>query len=262
MENKGKYLVDELRKSARRVFTTKEAEKILGAASSPTLKVLHRLKKKQEIITITQGLYSLLEPSERKYGIRLWPIVDAVMKYKKLSYYVGLLSAADFYGAAHHKPMVLQLMINRRITFRRKDNLGLDLHIKNKFPEFGIEKTKTPSGYVNISSPALTALDIIAFAAACGGFGNVCQVIHDLKEKIPKKNLVNSCKKYGDLHAVQRLGFLLEHFGYPGQNLEPIKRLVALKNPNFINLAISPKKEGLKNNDWKIIQNEEVEIEI
>lgn len=262
MRKSGKYLLDELRRKAKRVFTNKDAESLLQTSAVATLKVLHRLKRKQEIVTVTQGLYALLEPSERKHGIRLLPIIDTVMKYKKLPYYVGLLSGADYYGAAHHKPMALQLMINQRITFRKSELLGLEVHVKKTFPEFGIEKTKLPSGYVNISSPALTALDLLAYTNACGGFNNVSQVIHDLHEKISKKDLIKCCKKYGDIQAVQRLGFLLEYFGYPKKNLEPIKTWIESKSPNFVNLAISPKKEGQKNKDWRIIQNEKIEVEI
>lgn len=261
MRKKGKYLLDELQRKAKRTFTNKEAEGILGASSAATLQVLHRLKRKQEIVTITQGLYAILEPSERKHGIRLLPIIDAIMRFKKLPYYVGLLSGADFYGAAHHKPMTLQLMVDRRITFRKSESLGLDVHLKKAFPNFAIDKKKLPSGYVNFSSPALTALDVIAYMYACGGFANVCQVIHDLEENISKKDLVKCCKKYGDIQSVQRLGFLLEYFGYPQKNLNPIKTWINAKNPNFIKLVISPKKQGPKNDDWRIIQNEKIEVE-
>jgi predicted transcriptional regulator of viral defense system len=262
MRKNGKYLLDELQRKAKRIFTNKEAEDILGASSVATLLVLHRLKKKQEIVTITQGLYAILEPSERKHGIRLFPIIDAIMKFKKLPYYVGLLSGADFYGATHHKPMVLQVMIDRRTTFRKSKQLRLDFHHKKAFPDFGIEKKKLPSGYVNLSSPALTALDVISYAYACGGFDNVSQVIHDLKEKITKKDLVKCCKKYGDIQTVQRLGLLLEYFGYPQNNLEPIKTWINAKNPNFVNLVISPKKQGPKNDSWRIIRNEKIGVEI
>ena len=157
MKNKGQNYLDELLAKGKRVFTNQEAECFLGTSSQATLQTLHRLNNKQEIVTLTQGLYAILEPSERKHGLRLWPIIDAVMKYKKLSYYVGLLSGAEFYGAAHHKPMALQVIIDKRITFRKSENLGLEIHFKKRFPEFGIEKKKSPSGYVNLSSPALTA---------------------------------------------------------------------------------------------------------
>jgi hypothetical protein len=58
------------------------------------------------------------------------------------------------------------------------------LVINEKF----LEKRKTPSGYVKVSSPELTALDLLQFERHIGGLNRAATVIDELSESIKAEN--------------------------------------------------------------------------
>ena len=66
---------------------------------------LARLAKKGRIISIHKGYYLIITPQYQTKSI-LPPtlFINDLMKYLERPYYVGLLSAAQIHGAAHHAP--------------------------------------------------------------------------------------------------------------------------------------------------------------
>src|SRR5699024_7577601 len=128
----------------------------------------------------------------------------------------------------------------------------------------GIVKKKVETGYINISSPELTALDLVSYYNEVGGFNRVATVIEELRDVIQAEKLVKSAEKYGQIVVVQRLGYILECvldeqelitalYNY----LEPIAHYSVLLRPQR-------KKPGnmIINNKWKIVPNVEIEADI
>lgn len=210
---------------------------------------------------MTRGLYALWHPSERTWGIHPLPILDALMRLRKTPYYVGLLSAADYYGAAHHKPQVLQVIIPNQLVFRKARQLGMSFHVRKKFTTSGIVHIKNPSGLISFSSPELTALDLLYFETACGGFSNVCLVIHSLMSKINAADLENTLASYPISACIQRLGYLLEFFGAPAKILIPLKRWIKREKAAPVALSPSYPKKGHVHPLWKVVENARVDIE-
>ena len=66
---------------------------------------LKRLSKKGKIVSIHKGFYLIISAPYANRGI-LPPalFMDSLMNFLKRPYYVGLLSAAALYGAAHQQP--------------------------------------------------------------------------------------------------------------------------------------------------------------
>ena len=252
-------LLEQFQASGRRVFTVEDASQRLDVSKFNTLRILGNLKRQKRILTLTRGLYALWHPSERKWGLRPLPILDSLMRFRKTPYYIGLLSAADYHGAAHHKPQVLQVVIPKQLCLRKISQLHISFHVRKKFPAVGLEKAMTESGTVYYSSPELTALDLIYTPSACAGFGNVCLVIHDLISHLDEARLKQMIEEYPYAACVQRLGFLMEYFGADPKLLKPLQRWAHRKQ--LVPIALSPDypKKGKIDQNWQVIKNTKVE---
>lgn len=132
------------------------------------------------------------------------------MRDEKRPYYVGLLSAAAAHGASHQAVMEFQVVTDKllsdieagrsRITFSfRKDMGGVSA---------GIEERKTPSGYMKLSSPELTALDLVRYPHSSTGLDNIATVLSELAERLQPDKLAVLSSAF-EKAVVQRLGHLL-----------------------------------------------------
>ena len=77
----------------------------------------------------------------------------------------------------------------------------------------GVEEHKTDTGHVKVSSPELTALDLLRYAPAVDGLDHVATVLVDLASKLDAENLA-ALSGTVERSVVRRLGYLLESLGY------------------------------------------------
>lgn len=263
MKNIGFELIVWLQSKGRQTFTLQEAVAHFNLSHKSVLEILGRLRRSNQIITLTDGLYSLVHPSEREHGIRPLHVINAVMNYCQLPYYVALLSAADFWGAAHHKPQVLQVIVSEQRMLRRLKDLRIELHVQKHFSKKGIIEKTNETGLFSISSVELTALDVITYESACGGFSNVCLIIDDLKPKIDMEKMIAIAKEYPFFSSVQRLGFILEAFSEKEEfeSFQELKGWVIKQKPSLTSLLPSNPRGGEVHHDWKIVKNVKMELE-
>ena len=262
IRNKGISLIEALQAEGKKTFTIEEARRVLDLPRPNIRILLSNLKRQKRVITLTRGLYSLWHPSERRWGLHPLPILDELMKFKKTPYYIGLLSAADYHGAAHQKPQLLQVVVPKQLHLRNLSALGLSFHVKKGFSAGGIEQVTTSSGYVFYSSPELTALDILYFQSPCGGFGNVCLVIRDLIPQMDTKRLKEIGEHYPVLACIQRLGYLLEYFKGNARLIKTLQKIIKKRDLVPISLSPSYPKKGSIQGNWKIVENAYVETEL
>ncbi len=257
----GDELLDALIAETKFCFSVREIQARLGLGQNSVVKILTKLRKKNKIIALSKGLYAYFPPSERKFGFSVIKVLHEIMAYWKVPYYVGLLSAADHYGAAHHKPQILQVMIPKQITFRKAKDLGISFHVKKNFPQEGLVQIKMPFGYIFYATQELLALDLIEYEYAGGGIDNVALVIHDLLEQIKVRNLQKMAMHYPVKAAVQRLGFLLEKFNAAKSLTDSLKRVLDHRGCSIVGLSARLPAKGEFDSKWKIIQNITLELE-
>lgn len=261
MKNKGFFLIQELQRTGRPVFTIAEAESLLKVSRSSVMAILARLRRDQLVVTLTNGLYAILQPTEQTYGLRPLRVLDILMKHLGASYYVGLLSAANHWGAAHHKPQMLQVVTQQRHFLKRLEKLKMRFLFKKHFSEIGVVSAKASFGYYKVSSPELTALDVIRYETASGGFNNVCLVVRDLIGEMKEKALMECCKNYGRMSSVQRLGYMMENCKAPKKLLATLEKWVRDQKPLPIPLFTKGTRKGPLHKDWMVIKNAELEFE-
>ena len=203
---------------------------------------------------MSEGFYAIYSPSEKDSG-KISPddFINQLMSYKEINYYTGLLSASAFYGATHYRPLVYQVIVDKQIHTPKDILEGINFHRKKYFPEHCIIKQKGNYGYINYSSPALTAYDLIKYENKSGTISNIILVISDILSQIKISDIKNLLKNDLEVTYIQRLGFILEKL----EANELINPLIeySKKATSYIPLSRVGNKSGNKNIKWKIIEN-------
>jgi predicted transcriptional regulator of viral defense system len=134
------------------------------------------------------------------------------MKHLERPYYLGLLTAAQFYGAAHHAPQETYV-ITTRPTMRPIQKKGIKINfisVNNIRDEF-TETRNTPTGTVHISSPVLTAIDLVDFDNKIGRISRVATVLNELAESMKPEDFNDRVLDFAKVSTLQRLGYLFEN---------------------------------------------------
>lgn len=200
----------------RVVFASEQAEQTLGVGRGAFLDAAERLQRRKALIRPRQGFYVAVPQQFASWGAPPPPwYIDALMRHEQQPYYVGLLKAAELHGATHQAVMEFQIVTSKRMPkIKAGRNLIVFYYRKDiAAVESGIEDRKTDTGGMKISSPALTALDLLRYPQAAGGIDNVATVLTDLAEKIDPSQLA-VLSDAAERPVVQRLGHLLERLGH------------------------------------------------
>lgn len=226
---------------------------------------LSRLVKKEEIVSLRQGFYLILPPRYRSYHkIPLELYSEKLFRYLNKPYYIGFYSAAALYGASHQQVqkdyLITQFPNIRNI---KKGVIFLDLFVTSFWPQKNILQKKSDAGYFNVSSPALTAIDLIHYQSKLGGINRMLAIIEELIEEIKTDDIQELLSWYPHTSSIQRLGFLLSEL----QTDPAIVTLLSeyLKGENYYPVLLSHEKSrrpGSNENIWKVDVNIEIESDL
>lgn len=257
--------INSLRSNGRYAFSLPEVRNMFEQSDEAIKKALQRLKKKKEIALVRNEFYVIVTPEYRSKGI-LPPslFVSELMKFLEKDYYVGLLNAAAYYGAAHQQPQSFSI-ITVKPSLRKIDNnnLKINFYVKKEWAKEDILQKKVDTGFINVSSPELTALDLVYYFGQSGGLNRVATVLEELSESIDANKLLDTARRFSPITAVQRLGFLLENVLGMGDLSAPIKDY--LKTVSHFPVLLRPQKEKsdmITGNVWKVVQNIEIDTDL
>lgn len=222
---------------------------------------LFRLKVKKTIVQLRQGFYIIIPPEySAKSMLPLYLFIDDLMKYLGRDYYLGLFTAASLHGASHQQPMQYQVIIKSpALRMIKLENIQITFSVKTNFNSEDIVKKKSDAGYLNVSSPERTILDLIYFNKNYGGISRSLSIIDELLESVNKKNLYDAALRYNSTPTVQRLGYLLEVYFKNEVLSDSIFKALAEDTIKFVALASGEKRIIGKNQKWKVIQNLELD---
>ncbi len=260
--------IERLLSLGRYAFSTDQLKMEFQNLSETAIKrSLDRLSKKNKIVSIYKGYYLIVPPQYMSKGM-LPPalFIDGLMKYLKRTYYVGLLNAAAYHGAAHQQPQeyfVITSLPSMRPTIRQgvKVNYISKSHINDEL----IESRKVESGYLRISSPALTAIDLVQFEKRCGGLNRVTTVLSELVEVMKPEMFSIAFIKGATVYSIQRLGYLLDKPLNQRDLAEALfdkSQKVGLQFYRVPLKASSPDKGFSSDEKWKVVVNVEIETDL
>ena len=260
--------IDDQQKRGRITFPYQEVVEKFSAITEQGVKnALNRLVKKSEIVPVLKGFYATIPIGYALRGMippELY--IDDLMKYLNRQYYISLLNAAVFYGAAHQQPQIFSVITSYpplRDTTKKGSRI-IFIATRKAIPQMWLKPFRTEYGDIQVSTPELTAADLITFQKEIGGLNRACTVLYELAESMNFEKLDKVFFDYVPISTIQRLGYLLEN------ELEQsdLAEILYSKSQKFgckfqkMPLKYSKPTENCETNaKWKIIINETIEID-
>lgn len=247
--------------SGRYAFTSLEAAAALGASRDAVKLALNRLSHKGEIASPARGFYVVVPPEYRSLGcLPADQFIPTLMAQSKTVYYAGLLTAAQYHGAAHHRPQEFQVMLGKARRPIQCGKIRVAFHVRKRIADVPTQSFNTPRGTILVSTPAATAFDLVGYEAQIGGLDAAATIIAELAEKLEPAKLAALAPTV-PITWVQRLGYLLEHLE-EGPKAVHLKDYVRATARDAVPLLPSAGTEGhSRSRDWKLIVNADVEAE-
>lgn len=227
---------------------------------------VQRAVTKGRVFSPCRGFYVVI-PEE----YRLWKAVpqevylDRMMQYLSRSYYVSLLSAAERHGAAHQAPMGFQVMVEPPVLRdKERDGYSIRYAERRRLPLDYVERKEVPTGWLNVSSPELTAVDLIAYQEHVGGLTRAATVLEELALKLDFSRLNASFLQVSPAPVFQRLGYLLDRVLEEESLADD---LLGLMKSGGLKIKAVPLRLGITaegahiDKKWKVLVNQKIEVD-
>jgi len=258
--------INDLRSKGRYTFSLNQVHSTFNLSEEAIKKSVQRLKGKKAIALVRRGFYVIVPPEHRSRGI-LPPslFVADLMKFLERDYYVSLLNAAAFYGAAHQQPQDYSIITTKpSLRGIHTDKIKINFYTKKDWAAEDVDQKKVETGFLKVASPELTALDLVFYFDQAGGFNRIATVLEELSENLNAFKLAETAKRFSQVATVQRLGYLLDEVLQKKTLVEPLSQY--LKTVKHFPVLLRPKKEKPGNmitgNNWKVVSNIEVETDL
>ena len=254
--------IDSLISDGKYSFSTSQAVESVDCSPDSLRKGIRKLRGKKHIATPMRGFHVVVPLEYRSSGCPPAEyFIDAMMSWLNEDYYVCLLSAAEAYGAAHQKPQEYQVMVSRARRNTRCHDVRIRYIEKGNIQQMPVNLKNTRTGTINLSSPELTALDLMGHPSHAAGLSNAATAALELAEKIDPEKLVYTASLC-PLSWSQRLGYVLDSFGeeelagylhhHTSDRFEvytPLRRAASQTN-------------AFRSRKWKVIVNSKVDPDI
>jgi Predicted transcriptional regulator len=262
-----KEWIEDLQKKGQSTFRLTDAIKVFSLLKPDTVKrSLTRLTAKRKICSVWNGFYVIIPIEHQNKGfVPVLFYINQLMEFLGRDYYISLLNAAAFYGAAHQRPQEFSVVVTPpTLRTSRKEGVQINFITKSAIPKQLVEERKAQTGYIKVSLAELTAIDLIQYEKNIGGLNRAATVLNELAESLNFKEIHPSLLKSTPLSIIQRLGYLLDvELGYTSLGDDLLSEI----NKCGYTLRKTPLKyKGLTkgcpvNEKWKIIINESIEID-
>ena len=246
-------------------FTHDEVAQAFPEMSAGSIaRALTREVSKGRIMSPLRGFYVIV-PDEYvlRGAVPQSFYLDDMMRHLGRKYYVALLSAASYHGASHQVPLRFSVMIEPPAMRDKKGEKYLTHYFcKSHIPEAYVERRQT--GYINVSCPELTAVDLLTYQAKTGSVSRAATVLAELVKKLDFGRLGADFVKEVPVTSLQRLGYILDEVLEEREAAEPVLGLLKCSSSvlQYVPLKAGKSSEGCEHNTkWKTIVNETIEID-
>lgn len=260
--NWDKFFV-ELQSQGRYTFAFDELRSWFDLSEETLLQGLYRYKVKKQIAQIRKGFYAIISPKYFKQGmLPPYLFIDDLMKSLNKPYYVALLSAAALHGAAHQQPMeyfvIAQTPAPRSINSKK---LKILFFSKNNWEQDDIVQKTTNAGYIYVSSPELTALDLLAYNEKIG-LNRATTVLQELAQAMKVSALSRTAKRFPSTPVIQRLGYIFDKVLGEEKLAKALLKILNSRTVVPVLLSVQKEKQGEIDEIWKVIKNMEIESDL
>lgn len=258
-------LPDWLLSRGRSWVTTGEVAELLDVPRNEVPPIAARWRAKGQAFSPTRGGYVLIPPEFRSWGaVPASHFIDPMMRFLGHDYYVGYLSAAEAHGAAHQRPQVFQVVTSGRLRDRSFGRVHIEFTTSSDTGRRPTEKKNTPTGTMQVSTPEVTTLDIVASPGHGAGLSNVATVIGELLENdtVDVSTLAEVSEDY-PVAVRQRTGWMFDHVaGLLDRAIDLSSLEVSVAGAERTPLLPSAGRSGPADHRWNVIVNTDVEPDL
>lgn len=259
--------VEDLQSKGRNTFSLQMLQAQLPRLSEIAVKRgLNKLSRINLIISVHKGFYTIIPPSYRSRGMvppHLY--LDSLMQELNRKYYLALLSAAALHGASHQQPQEFFVVTGLpALRATRKRGIRINYITKTTVPQELCESRKTESGYIKISNPVLTAVDLVQFEKRIGGMNRVTTVLSELTESIKPEDFKVNLLNHAPLAALQRLGYILDKVFNNQVLADALYKLLTTSKVRLLRIplkATAKKKGYASDSKWKVVVNTKLQAD-
>lgn len=224
-----------------------------------------RLRQAQQFFSPHPGLYVAVPAQYRTWGvIPGLDFIDAMMRTLERQYYVALLTAAELHGAAHQRPQVFQVMVDRPVAGRDLGRVRLRFYTSRKIADLPSQTRNTATGQARVATPAVTCLDLASRPNDAGGLNNVATVLSELVDEtgITGDELAALAHLYAPA-SLRRLGWLLDQVNAE-VDTDVLLATVAASAQDRARTRLDPAgpRRGRSDSRWRVIVNTDVEPDL
>jgi len=263
-----RYWVDELPKRGKTSFSIEEAEKQFPQKpASSVRRALARLSDAGRIHSVWKGFYAISLPEYGVDGIAPpTDYIDQLMRHLDAEYYIALLSAASYAGASHQAPQSFYVICNKNLHTKEKNGVRIEPVFKKAFSNKYISELNFRTASVKVSTPELTAVDLVVYMKRAGGINHIAGVLGELSDSIDFEEVDVDFFEGVSTAAIQRLGFLLDETLGEKKVATSLYEKAMSSGLGFKNIPLVGAKSDdelviNKNTKWRINVNYEVEAE-
>jgi predicted transcriptional regulator of viral defense system len=242
----------------KQVFTTGDAQAVLGRARHSANKLLARLSGKRWLLRLRRGLYLILPLEagvEGTYSVHPFRIVPYLVTPHALAYWTAL----SYYDYTEQMPGTIFVATTAEPTTGELtiDELGLRYRFVTLVPDkfFGHQRIWTEGQEVTITDRAKTVLDCLDHPEYCGGVVEAAKGLHEglSQEHFSPQKLTEYAGRIKNRAILKRMGYLAELLELPV--VDEIERWQALLSTGYSLLDPLAGDQGPYDSRWRLRLN-------
>jgi predicted transcriptional regulator of viral defense system len=253
-------LWDQLLSEGTNTVTIDEIESRTGATRNAVYLGAKYAMDRKRLFSPARGLYVVVPAEYRSIGVvPATHFIDPMMNHLGIEYYLGLATAAGWWGSSHHASQEFQVIANGRLPDRTIGHVRLRFVSRARLDDKAIRRVAGPRTMLNVSTPDLTAVDLAANPAHVGGLSNVATILAELPDLEGQR--IATLAKHRTRADARRLGWLLS-LVRPDINLRALTTLADPQHGQPTLLASNKPRTGHLDTDWNVLVNTNVEPDL
>lgn len=241
-------------------FESKTALKAFPEAKESTVReLLSDMTKRGLLMRLKEGVYYII-PYEQAADAFM-PDWHLIVEYlvKDAKHYIGYYSALQIHNLITQPSFKEQIVVSKQMrpSEIKIKNITFQFIYHNENHFFGEKKVWIDNfNKVVCSDLEKTIIDCLFKPDYAGGIVEISKAIHETRNQIDYKKLLDYVIKFKSQAVIKRLGFLLETLEISN---EIIQELINRKTASYVLLDTELPKSGKMISRWSIQQNLETE---
>ncbi len=226
---------------------------------------LQRMHKQGDLIQPWKGVY-IISPDEYFNGneVHVREYLDVIMRYTGRGYYVALQNSIEELVPSYDAPhLSFHVIVDGKglPSSNGKTSPPLSLSYSRLIPYSYIFNKETKYGNINIATAELTAIDLVTYIDATGGFQAIVEALKALSSKLNFRRMKEDIFEYRTAANIQRLGYIIENILDMPAKAQPLHDLLDKRYDKFYArnlLAPALPKSGNIDKRWQLDVNIEL----